>query len=100
MAKQTQHKKQPKSLSQPSNCKGYTNKPAPGYASRERQLKITELFAPRDKDKVPFNDTIEEELELYKVLFPKKFQQFLKVKPQYPKLFSQNICPNMYKDLT
>ena len=56
--------KQRKSLSQPSNRRGYTNKPAPGYASRERQLKITEAFAPSDEDKVPFDGTIEQEFEL------------------------------------
>ena len=87
MEKQTQHKKQPKSLSQPSNCKGYTNKSAPGYALSERQLKIMDSFAPRDQDKVPFDGTIEKKLELYKVLFPKKFQELLIVKPQYPHLY-------------
>ena len=97
MAKQTKCKK---SLCQSSNCRGYTNKPLLGYALQECQLKITKAFAPSDEDKVPFDGTIEQELELYKILFPEKFHNFVKVKPQYRNLWGQTICPYMYKDLT
>ena len=98
MAKLTQCKRQPKSLSQPGNHRGYTNQPAQGYTMRECQLTLTESLAPRDKDKFPFDGTIEEELALYRILFPTNFSVFFKFK-QRPLLFGQNICPDQYQNL-
>ena len=98
MAKPTHCKRQPNSLSQPSNHRGYTNQPASGYATHECQLTITESLVPRGKDKVPFDGTIEEELALHKILFPTNFSEFLKFK-QHTLLFGQNICPNQYQKL-
>ena len=68
------------SSSQPSNRRGYSNKPAPGFTSPQRQLKLTEAFAQSDKEKVPFNGTIEQELELYKILFPPQYPDFAKAR--------------------
>lgn len=95
MNKPNQRRPLPKPSSQPSNRNSYTNQPLLRFATHERQLTLTKSLAPKDKDKVPFDGSIEEELRLYQYLFPLTYKAFLKFK-SCPKLFCQNIHPKEY----